>query len=187
MGSFKFRRWVWILELHLRHLLQAPFTFSEFVQNVRLCTVFSDSFDLYSVLCKRTTMFHTHIKQKLNYKIKIPTFRVCKSVHHHTFNWINQPDASISQICCLSFKYSSTRSTGKPEAVTAVYKLLMTCKRMPETRWAVFKRRTKNLRDWCIWLVDLFECISIVHYCTLWKQCYKKICVLIWHRIMVEM
>jgi hypothetical protein len=34
--------------------------------------------------------------------------RVCKSVHHHTFKWINQPDAAISQVYCLSFKYSST-------------------------------------------------------------------------------
>jgi len=28
-------------------------------------------------------------------------FRVCKSVHHHTFKWINQTDASISQIYCI--------------------------------------------------------------------------------------
>jgi hypothetical protein len=28
---------------------------------------------------------------------------------------------------------------------------------MPETCWAVFKRQAINLRDWCIWLVDLFE------------------------------
>jgi len=35
-------------------------------------------------------------------------FRVCKSVHHHTFNWINQPDAANSQVYHLSFKYSST-------------------------------------------------------------------------------
>jgi len=35
-------------------------------------------------------------------------FRVCQSVHHHTFNWINQPDAATSQIYYLSFKYSST-------------------------------------------------------------------------------
>jgi hypothetical protein len=32
--------------------------------------------------------------------------------------------------------------------------------RMPETCWAVFKWQAINLRDWCIWLVDLFECIS---------------------------
>jgi hypothetical protein len=35
-------------------------------------------------------------------------FRVCKSMHHHTFKWINQPDASVSQVYYLSFKYSST-------------------------------------------------------------------------------
>jgi len=49
------------------------------------------------------------------------------------------------------------RSNGKPEAATAVDKLLMMCMRMPETCWAVFKRQAINLRDWCIWLVDLFE------------------------------
>jgi len=35
-------------------------------------------------------------------------YRVCKSVHHHTFKWINQPDAAISRVYCLSFKCSST-------------------------------------------------------------------------------
>jgi len=34
-------------------------------------------------------------------------------------------------------------------------------KRMPETCWAVFKRRAINLRDWCIWLVDLFGCMMM--------------------------
>jgi hypothetical protein len=48
-------------------------------------------------------------------------------------------------------------SNGKPEAATAVDKLLMMGMRMPETCWAVFKRQAINLRDWCIWLVDLFE------------------------------
>jgi hypothetical protein len=33
--------------------------------------------------------------------------------------------------------------------------------RMSETRWAVFKRRAINPRDWCIWLVDLFECMMM--------------------------
>jgi len=46
---------------------------------------------------------------------------------------------------------------GKPEAATAVYKLLMMGKKMPETCWAVFERRAINLRDWCIWLVDWVE------------------------------
>jgi len=53
------------------------------------------------------------------------------------------------------------RSNGKPEAATAVYKLLMMGKRMPETYWAVFERRAINLRDWCICLVDLFECMMM--------------------------
>jgi hypothetical protein len=53
------------------------------------------------------------------------------------------------------------RSSGKPEATTAVYMLLMMGKRMPETCWAVFKRRAINLRDWCIWLIDLFECMMM--------------------------
>jgi hypothetical protein len=53
------------------------------------------------------------------------------------------------------------RSNGKPEAATTVYKLLMMGKRMPETCWAVFERRTINLRDWCNWLVDLFECMMM--------------------------
>ena len=47
------------------------------------------------------------------------------------------------------------------KAATAVYKLLMMGKRMPETCWAVFERRAINLRDWCIWLVDLFECMMM--------------------------
>ena len=49
------------------------------------------------------------------------------------------------------------RSSGKPEAATAVHKLLMMGMRMPETCWAVFKRQAIKLRDWCIWLVDLFK------------------------------
>ena len=52
------------------------------------------------------------------------------------------------------------RSNGKPEAATAVDELLMMGMRMPETCWALFKRQAINLRDWCIWLVDLFE----LHY-----------------------
>jgi hypothetical protein len=49
------------------------------------------------------------------------------------------------------------RSNGKPEAATAVNKLLMMGMSMPETCRAVFKRQAIKLRDWCIWLVDLFE------------------------------
>ena len=42
-------------------------------------------------------------------------FGVCKSVHHHTFNWINQPVGANSQVYYLSFKYSST-CFGHPHA-----------------------------------------------------------------------
>jgi len=47
--------------------------------------------------------------------------------------------------------------SSKPEAATAVDKLLMIGMRMPETCWAVIKRQAIKLRDWSIWLVDLFE------------------------------
>ena len=53
------------------------------------------------------------------------------------------------------------RSNGKPEADTAVIELLMMGMRMPETCWAVFKRKVINLRNCCIWLVDLFECLMM--------------------------
>jgi hypothetical protein len=46
-------------------------------------------------------------------------------------------------------------SNGKPEAATAVDKLLMMGMRMPETCWAVFERRAIKLGDWCIWLIYL--------------------------------
>jgi hypothetical protein len=36
--------------------------------------------------------------------------------------------------------------------------------RMPETCWAVFKWQAIKLRDWCIWLVDLFECHWLFEY-----------------------
>jgi hypothetical protein len=62
------------------------------------------------------------------------------------------------------------RSNAKPEAATAVYKLLMMGMSMPETYRVVFKRRAINLRDWCIWLVDLFEDILLVGY-TKRKEC----------------
>ena len=41
--------------------------------------------------------------------------KACKSVHHHTFNWINQPDAANSQVYYLPPKYSST-GFGHPHA-----------------------------------------------------------------------
>jgi hypothetical protein len=47
--------------------------------------------------------------------------------------------------------------TVKPEAATAVVELLMMGMRMPEICRAGFKRQEINLKDCCIWLVDLFE------------------------------
>jgi len=35
-------------------------------------------------------------------------FKVCKSVHHHTFQMNHQPDATIFQFIILRFVYSST-------------------------------------------------------------------------------
>ena len=49
---------------------------------------------------------------KMNYR---KAFRFCKSVPHHTFKWINQSDAAVSQVYYLSFKYSST-CFGHPHA-----------------------------------------------------------------------
>ena len=49
--------------------------------------------------------------------------------------------------------------TVKPEAATAVVELLTMGVMTPETCWAVHtsKRQVVNLRNCCIWLVDLFE------------------------------
>ena len=79
-------------------------------------------------------------------------FRACKSVHHHTSYIPNWPRPTTLLL---------PRSNGKPKAATAVYKLLMMDMRIPETGWAVFKRRAINLRNWCIWLVDSFEWKSL--------------------------
>jgi len=38
-------------------------------------------------------------------QIRWVKFKVCKSVHHHTFNWINQQNAATCQVYYLSFKY----------------------------------------------------------------------------------
>jgi hypothetical protein len=53
--------------------------------------------------------------------------------------------------------------TVKPEAATAVVELLMMGVRTPETCWAVHKRQVINLRNYCIWLDDLFEKWNILY------------------------
>ena len=57
--------------------------------------------------------------------------------------------------------------TAKPEAFTAVVELLMMVVRTPETCWAVYKRQVINLRNCCIWLVDLFEMYDDTRTCKL--------------------
>jgi hypothetical protein len=52
--------------------------------------------------------------------------------------------------------------TVKPDAATAVVELLMMGVRTPETCWAVHKRQVINLRNCCIWLVDLLEFLSFL-------------------------
>jgi hypothetical protein len=71
------------------------------------------------------------------------------------------------------------RSNGKLKAATAVYKLLMMGMRIPETCWAVFKRRTINPIDWCFWLINLFKWVYFMPYYyfgdTLWcSQVWPK-------------
>jgi hypothetical protein len=48
-------------------------------------------------------------------------------------------------------------------------------KRMPETCWAVFERRAINLRDWCIWLVHLFECWTVL-VAAVWNLVTRGFC-----------
>ena len=120
---------------------------------------------------------HLNVNFSVVHKL-ILTFQDIKEDSVYSNKSTNQMH-QIYQPYWLSFKYSSTcfghphahhqvdrprpttllppRSNSKPEAATAVDKLLMMGMRMPETCWAVFKRQALNLRDWCICLVDLFE------------------------------
>jgi hypothetical protein len=60
--------------------------------------------------------------------------------------------------------------TVKPEAATAVVELLKMGVRTPETCWAVHKRQLINLRNCCIWLVDLFGAYENV----MWRGMYSR-------------
>ena len=68
-----------------------------------------------SLSAPRVSLTYKLFTSDLNKDEEMFKFRVCKSVHHHTFNWINQPDAATPQVYYLSFKYSST-CFGHPHA-----------------------------------------------------------------------
>jgi hypothetical protein len=55
--------------------------------------------------------------------------------------------------------------TVKPETATAIVELLMMGVRTPEKCSAVHKRQVINLRNCCIWLVDLFEMYDDARNC----------------------
>jgi hypothetical protein len=65
--------------------------------------------------------------------------------------------------------------TVKPEAATAVIELLMMGVRTPETCSAVHKRQVINLRNCCIWLVDLFEMYDDARTCKFKNLLYVRI------------
>jgi len=69
-------------------------------------------YDIYLVLCVQSWTPDDGQKDRPKH---VEWFRVCKSVHHHTFNWITQPDAVVSQVYYLTFIYSST-CFGHPHA-----------------------------------------------------------------------
>jgi hypothetical protein len=70
--------------------------------------------------------------------------------------------------------------TVKPEIATAVVELLMMGVRTPKTRWAVHTSKCQviNLRNCCIWLVDLSETVCGIYKkhksVTCRKTTYKK-------------
>jgi len=89
-------------QLHKFSTLEEQFTIGKCEQFKRLSSLrYSREFLKWIYICYI-------LKTNLSRKIYFFKFRVCKSVHHHTFKWINQPDAAISQVYYLSFKYSST-------------------------------------------------------------------------------
>jgi len=59
--------------------------------------------------------------------------------------------------------------TVSPETDTAVVELLMMGVRTPETCWAVHEHQVINLRNFCIWLVDLFE-KQVCKFTVLWTS-----------------
>jgi len=55
--------------------------------------------------------------------------------------------------------------TVKSEATTAVVEFLMMGVRMPVICWAIYKCQVINLRNCCIWLVDVFDLCDDARTC----------------------
>ena len=78
------------------------------------------------------------------------------------------------------------RSNGKPEAATAVDKLLMMGMRMPETCWAVFKRqgnkseRVMHLVGWFIWMQGLYSDTSPLQTVEVYPEDSSSSKLLLW-------
>jgi hypothetical protein len=101
---------------------------------------------LVPVLCQLNPLHALTVCFFTNYTNYL-RFKVCKSVHHRTFQINHQPDATIFQHDC----HHDTNV--KPEAATAVIELLMMGGTTPETCWAVNKRQDNELKKCCIRLV----------------------------------
>jgi len=129
-------------------------------------------------------LFYFHLKY-------CPSFKVCKSMHHHTIQ-INQPTrcnnfSSLLLVIYVQlnmFRASSRPSLNqpdhdqqhyyhhapkvKPEAATAVVELLTMGVRMPETCWAVHKRQVITWEvvasSWLIYLNCPFHWILYRKY-----------------------
>ena len=117
------------------------------------------------ILFKWTNQIDAAISQVFCFSFKYSsTFFGYPHAHHQELNnslWFTV--ATWWYQCCWSWSGRSAgrparpptsllppRSNGKPEAATAVVKLLMLGMRMPEKRWVVFKRQAINLRNCCI-------------------------------------
>ena len=106
------------------------FRFRFWAHSCRICSgklwlvYFSSSgyFTFLCQFCSRNVPYQSHRRLSNNSE-----FRICKSVHLYTFKWINQPDAAISQVYCLSFKYS------------------LTCFRYPHVHHQELNNRSSNL------------------------------------------
>jgi len=52
-------------------------------------------------------MYYSHFTYRVCYNLNVK-YKVCKSVHHRTFQINHQPDATVFQFMILTFVYSST-------------------------------------------------------------------------------